>query len=200
MARVMVDLWCASYPRPPQSVILDIDDTLDVVHGHQQLSLFNAHYDERCFLPLHVYDTQTGRPVAVLLRPGKTPTGVEVRGHLRRLVRRIRHHWPTTRITLRGDAHYGRPEVMDWCDQNGIGFIFGLAGSKPLQAKVEETADAIRTRRAVETREALRGYAETTHTARTWPHGEDLEQGAPGRGPHRGDPARARHPLCGDQS
>src|SRR4051794_1605798 len=47
----MVDLWCASYPRPPPSVILDIDDTLDVVHGHQQLSLFNAHYDERCFLP-----------------------------------------------------------------------------------------------------------------------------------------------------
>jgi hypothetical protein len=30
-------------------VTLDIDDTVDVVHGHQQLSLFNAHYDERCF-------------------------------------------------------------------------------------------------------------------------------------------------------
>ncbi|TIX75163.1 MAG: hypothetical protein E5V24_31775, partial [Mesorhizobium sp.] len=26
------------------------DDTLDVEHGHQQLSLVNAHYDERCFL------------------------------------------------------------------------------------------------------------------------------------------------------
>jgi hypothetical protein len=22
-------------------------------HGHQQLSLFNAQYDERCFLPIH---------------------------------------------------------------------------------------------------------------------------------------------------
>ncbi|TIR47402.1 MAG: hypothetical protein E5X53_34125 [Mesorhizobium sp.] len=32
---------------PPATVTLDIDDTLDVVHGHQQLSLFNAHYDER---------------------------------------------------------------------------------------------------------------------------------------------------------
>jgi hypothetical protein len=47
MGRAMVALWIASYPRPPQSVILDIDDTVDVVHGHQQLSLFNAHYDER---------------------------------------------------------------------------------------------------------------------------------------------------------
>ena len=50
------------------------DDTCDVVHGNQQLALFNAHYDERCFLPIHVYDTATARPVAVLLRPGKTPT------------------------------------------------------------------------------------------------------------------------------
>jgi hypothetical protein len=54
-----------------------IDDTLDVVHGHQQFSLFNAHYAERCFLPIHVYDTALGRPVAVLLRPGKTPSGTE---------------------------------------------------------------------------------------------------------------------------
>ena len=79
------------------------------VHGHRQLSLFNAHYDERCFLPIHVYDTATSRPVAVLLRPGKTPSGIEVRGHLRRLVRRIRRHWPTTKITLRGDGHGACP-------------------------------------------------------------------------------------------
>ena len=91
---VMVDLYCASYTTPPEAVTLDIDDTVDVVHGHQQLSLFNAHYDERCFLPIHVYDTATSRPVAVLLRPDKTPSGSEIRGHLRRLVRRIRQHWP----------------------------------------------------------------------------------------------------------
>src|SRR5689334_7119263 len=69
----LVDAWMDSYPREPASVTLDIDDTCDVVHGHQQLSLFNAHYDERCFLPIHVYDTEKSRPVAVVLRPGKTP-------------------------------------------------------------------------------------------------------------------------------
>jgi hypothetical protein len=41
---VMVDLYCASYTTPPATVTLDIDDTVDVVHGHQQLSLFNTHY------------------------------------------------------------------------------------------------------------------------------------------------------------
>jgi hypothetical protein len=60
----LVDQWLASYAHEPASVVLDIDDTCDVVHGHQQLSLFNAHYDERCFLPIHVYDTEHSRPVA----------------------------------------------------------------------------------------------------------------------------------------
>ena len=77
---VMIDLYCASYATPPVAVTLDIDDTLDVVHGHQQLSLFNAQYDERCFVPIHVYDVATSRPLAVLLRPGKTPSGPEVTG------------------------------------------------------------------------------------------------------------------------
>jgi len=58
----LVDAWMDSYPCEPASVTLDIDDTCDVVHGHQQLSLFNAHYDERCFLPIHVYDTEKSRP------------------------------------------------------------------------------------------------------------------------------------------
>ncbi len=57
----------------------DIDDTVDVVHGRQQLSLFNAHYDEQCFLPIQVYDTERSRPVGVVLHPGKTPSGIDVR-------------------------------------------------------------------------------------------------------------------------
>ena len=165
---VMIDLYCASYARPPDAVTLDIDDTVDVVHGHQQLSLFNAHYDERCFLPIHVYDTATSRPVAVLLRPGKTPSGTEIRGHLRRLVRRIRRHWPHTRITIRGDGHYGRPEVMEWCDDNGVDFIFGLSGNAVLDRLVEETADDIRTHRAVDQKPCLRGFAETRYQAKSW--------------------------------
>ena len=47
---------------------LDIDDTCDAVHGHQQLSLFNAHYDNHCFLPVHAYHVDSGKPVAVPLR------------------------------------------------------------------------------------------------------------------------------------
>jgi hypothetical protein len=164
----LVDQWMASYEREPASIILDIDDTCDVVHGHQQLSLFNAHYDERCFLPIHVYDTERSRPVAVVLRPGKTPSGVEVRAHLRRLVRHIRKRWTTTRITFRGDGHYARPEAMAWCEDHGLDYVFGLPGSKPLSKKLDEEADAVRTERAVSNKPAVRGYTETRHTAKSW--------------------------------
>jgi hypothetical protein len=167
LMRVMVALYCGSYDKPPASVTLDIDDTLDVVHGHQQLSMFNAHYDERCFLPIHVYDTATSRPVAVLLRPGKTPSGREIRGHLRRLVRMIRGYWPHTHITIRGDSHYARPEVMDFCDANGIDFVFGLAGNDVLRRLVEPIADDVRVRRA-EAAAAIRCYTETRYGAKSW--------------------------------
>jgi DDE family transposase len=168
LMRAMVAQYCSSYDRPPASVTFDIDDTLDVVHGHQQLSMFNAHYDERCFLPIHVYDTATSRPVAVLLRPGKTPSGQEIRGHLRRLLRVIREYWPDTHVTIRGDSHYGRPEVMDWCDESGIDFVFGLAGNDVLRRLVEPFADDVRVRRAEAGAAVIRGYTETRYRAKSW--------------------------------
>lgn len=75
MMATMVDLFCDSFREVPPRVVLDVDDTEDRVHGQQQLSLFHAHYDSRCFLPIHVYEAGSGKPVAVILRPGKTPDG-----------------------------------------------------------------------------------------------------------------------------
>ena len=135
MTAALVDIFCRSFPAPPAAITLDIDDTCDAVHGNQQLSLFNAHYDRRCFLPVHVYHVESGKPVAVLLRPGKTPSGPEVRTLLKHLVRRIRRHWPRTRIVFRGDSHYGRPQAMAWCEENGVDYIFGLAGNSVLHTK-----------------------------------------------------------------
>ena len=168
LSAALVDIYCASYPRPPGAVTLDIDDTVDAVHGHQQLSLFNAHYDERCFLPIHVYDTATSRPVAFLLRPGKTPSGEEIRHHLRRLIRRIRQHWPRTRITIRGDSHYGRPEVMAWCEANGVDYILGLAGNNIVRRLFDAAADDVCVRRAEAQAPTLRRYGETRYGAKSW--------------------------------
>ena len=44
MGLSMIDLFCDSFERVPQRIVLDIDDTSDAVHGGQQPALFNAHY------------------------------------------------------------------------------------------------------------------------------------------------------------
>jgi hypothetical protein len=141
-------------------VTLDIDDTCDVVHGYQQLSFWNGHHGERCFLPIHVYDTASGRPVAMLLRTGKTPSGAEGAGHIRRLVRHIRQHWPDTHITIRGDGHYARPEIMAFCEAAGVDYVFGLPTNAALRADpaIVAVADACAVKRAQAQHPVLRNY------------------------------------------
>jgi Transposase DDE domain group 1 len=168
MSRGMVDFWCQSHPHPPKGIVLDIDDTADTVHGHRQMSLFNAHYDERCFLPIHIYDAESGHCVVTILREGKTPNGREVRAHLRRLVRRIRMHWPTTIVTIRGDGHYGRKEAMDRCDDNGVKYIFGLGPNKTLAKQIFAKLDDVCVRRAVGQLDKVRGFAATRYAAKSW--------------------------------
>lgn len=128
----MIEQFCASYARAPASIVLDIDDTLDRVHGQQQLSFFNAHYDERCFLPIHIYEGTSGKLVTTILRAGKTPSGEEVRTVLKHAIKRIRRRWPCVSILVRGDSHYGRDEAMTWCEANDVAYIFGLAGNATL--------------------------------------------------------------------
>ena len=124
--------------------------------------------DERCFQPIHVYDAETGHCVVTILRPGKTPDGKEVRAHIRRLVRRIRRHWPATIVTIRGDSHYGRKEAMDWCDDNGVKYIFGLGPNKTLAKKVFAKLHDVCLQRAVGQQDKVRGFAETRYAAKSW--------------------------------
>jgi hypothetical protein len=164
----MVDQFCESYRRAPSSITLDIDDTFDAVHGHQQLLLFNAHYDERCFLPIHIYEGTSGKPVAVILREGKTPAGVEVRTILKHVIGRIRGHWPKVRILVRGDSHYGRVEAMEWCEEQGVDYIFGLGGNAVLTAMTQEAADALCVERATSAAAKLRTFATLSYRAKSW--------------------------------
>jgi hypothetical protein len=127
MMAAMVEVFCDSFEHVPRRIVLDIDDTEDRVHGGQQLALFNAYYDSRCFQPIHIYEAATGKPVAIILRPGKTPDGAEVTLVLRHVIGHIRARWPAVDIVVRGDSHYARPEAMAWCERQRIGYIFGLA-------------------------------------------------------------------------
>jgi Transposase DDE domain group 1 len=168
MMAAMVELFCDSFAEVPRRIVLDIDDTEDRVHGQQQLSLFHAHYDSRCFLPIHIYEATTGKPVAVILRPGKTPDGAEVALVLRHVVGAIRRRWPAVDIVLRGDSHYGRHAAMTWLERNRIGYIFGLAGNKVLLTRVVALAEAAAVARVEREGVKARRYGDFRYAAKSW--------------------------------
>jgi hypothetical protein len=169
MMAAMIDLFCDSFAVVPPRIVLDIDDTEDEVHGGQQLGLFNAHYDSRCFLPIHIYEASSGKPVAIFLRPGKTPDGAEVARVLRHVIGRIRARWPRVEILVRGDSHYGRIEAMTWCQRNRVAYIFGLAGNKVLLRKIVDLAEDVAVRRVEGEAEKVRRHGEIDYAAASWP-------------------------------
>jgi hypothetical protein len=168
MMAAMVELFCDSFEEVPRRILLDIDDTEDRVHGGQQLALFNAYYDSRCFQPIHIYEATTGKPVAIILRPGKTPDGAEVTLVLRHVIGRIRARWPAVEIVVRGDSHYGRPEAMAWCERKRIGYIFGLAGNALLLGRVSDLAEDAALARIDGEAQKVRRYGEFRYAAKSW--------------------------------
>ena len=170
MMDAMIELFCDSYEVVPRRIVLDIDDTCDAVHGGQQLALFNADHNERCFLPIHIYEATTGKPVAVILRPGKTPDGAEVRLVIKHVVRRLRARWPRVEIVVRGDSHYGRPEAMSWCERNRVFYIFGLAPNKALLRRVAPLAETTALARVEDEDQSqkVRRFTHFDYAAKSW--------------------------------
>jgi Transposase DDE domain group 1 len=132
IALALVDAFIDSYDHPPKAILLDIDDTCDKTHGAQQLSLFNAYHDNYCYMPIHIYEGQSGKLITTILRPGKRPKGKEIVMIMKRLIKRIKKAWPRVRILIRGDSHYASPEVMAFCEANKIYYIFGLTPNNRL--------------------------------------------------------------------
>ena len=172
MMAAMIELFCDSFATVPRRITLDIDDTGDRVHGGQQLALFNAYHDSRCFQPIHIYEAATGKPGAVILRPGKTPGGVEVARVLRHVVGAIRAHWPRVDIVVRGDSHYARPQAMDWLERNRVGYVFAVATNTVLRASVAELADDAALARLTEAdagaAKKIHRFATFDYAARSW--------------------------------
>ena len=49
------------------------------------------------------------------------------------MVAQIRKTWPEVKIVLRGDSGFCRNELMSWCENNNVDFVFGLARNQRLR-------------------------------------------------------------------
>jgi hypothetical protein len=168
-----IDLFCRSFARPPTRIVLDIDDTDDPVHGQQELALFNAHYDCTCFQPIHIFDGFSGKPVLSLLRPGKRPSGGEVAKVLRHVIRRIRKHWPSMPILVRGDSHYCSEPALVLLEAMRCDYIIGFA----INAKLLEIAAPWREQcdlRRSRMKPTVRRFHQLPYCAREWSRSRKL--------------------------
>lgn len=167
IAQVFVDVFIDSYKKPPKGIILDLDDTEDETHGSQQLSFFNAYHGGYCFMPLHIYEGKSGKLITTVLRTGKRPSGKEIVMILKRIIERIRKVWPKVGIIVRGDSHYGCPEVFDFCDEHHLKYVFGLTLRKPMLKKAQLLSDQAKELFSLKN-EPVKLFGEFVYQANSW--------------------------------
>jgi len=167
IGEALVDSFISSYRTPPVAILLDIDDTADTTHGHQQLTLFNAYYDEYCYLPIHVYEGRTGKLITTVLRPGKRPSGREIVSILKRVVRKIRTAWPDVGILLRADSHYASADVFAFCRRENLKYLLGLTPNPGLRTQTASLVE-VAERRFRRERAPVRDFGEFAYRAKCW--------------------------------
>lgn len=180
MARALVMQFIAGYACAPATITLDLDHTDDATYGQQALSFYNHHYGHHCYLPLLVFEANSGALVTAVLRPGKRPTGAENAMIMKRVLGLLRRHWPQTHILLRGDGHFSNPELMQLIVADGnADFIFGLAGNPVLLRQAEglmknarghlDLHQSLAAHGLGPSVAAVRLFGEFEYAARSWP-------------------------------
>jgi Transposase DDE domain group 1 len=134
IADLFVTLFLEAHVRAPQRIILDLDATDNPLHGHQEGRFFHAYYDCYCYLPLYIF---CGRHLlAAKLRRSNIDASAGSREEVARIVAQIRSRWPKVKIWLRADSGFAREELMAWCEENRVEYVFGLARNERLVAKI----------------------------------------------------------------
>ena len=67
------------------------------------------------------------------LRPSNIDASAGSLEEVQRIVRQIRGRWPKTRIILRADSGFCREELLAWCENNDVDYVFGFARNKRLR-------------------------------------------------------------------
>ena len=128
---LLVKLFIEAHPRAPREIVLDVDTTDLPLHGKQEGRFFHGYYDCYCYLPLYVFCGD--HILCARLREANHDAAFGCLAEIRRMVGQIRAAWPEVKIVLRGDSGFCRNELMSWCENNGVEFVFGLARNQRLR-------------------------------------------------------------------
>lgn len=134
MESLFVDLFLEAHAAPPAEIVLDLDATDDPLHGNQEGRFFHGYYKGYCYLPLYIF---CGRHLlAAKLRRSNIDASKGAVEEVERIVGRIREAWSKVRLILRADSGFAREELMAWCEQNRVDYVFGLARNARLEHRI----------------------------------------------------------------
>src|SRR5436309_5906600 len=128
---LLVDLFLEAHPRAPREIVLDLDATDTPLHGRQEARFFHGYYGHYCYLPLYVFCGD--HLLCARLRPSNIDASAGSLQEVQRIVRQIRARWPKTSIVLRADSGFCREELLAWCENNGVDYVFGFARNQRLR-------------------------------------------------------------------
>ena len=153
-------------------VKIDLDPTDDATHGAQQLSFFNAHYDNWCYLPMMGFVSFDDEPdqylCAAVLRPGNVTATAGAVGVLRRLIEMVRASFPKAHIRVRLDGGFASPAVFDFLEgEPKVEYVVAMASNAVLNRKAEEAIETARLMSGL-TGETEHVYDETRYAAGSW--------------------------------
>ena len=139
IADFFVDAFLDAHAKQPKEIILDLDATDDLIHGTQEGRFFHGYYGNYCYLPLYIFAGNF--LLCATLRKSDIDGSAGSVDEVKRIVARIQKRWPKTRFVLRADSGFARDEIMTWCEENDVDYIFGLAKngrlSKMIAAELE---------------------------------------------------------------
>ena len=160
---LFVDLFLKALAKAPREIVLDIDATDIPLHGNQEGRFFHAFYDNYCYLPLYVFCGT--HLLLVRERFAGRDVCAGVVEEMARIVEQIRACWPRVKIVLRADSGFAREELMAWCEDNRVDYVFGLAKNERLE-KALQSAMLKATRQFVITGKAARRFADFRYRTR----------------------------------
>ena len=129
--RLLVDVFLESFTKAPDQIVLDLDSTDSAIHGRQEGRFFHGFYDHYCYLPLYIFCEN--QLLGARLRQSNIDGSAGALEEVKRIVGQIRENWPAVWIILRADSGFCRDGLMDWCENNGVDFVFGLARNSRLE-------------------------------------------------------------------
>src|ERR1017187_6433687 len=128
--RLLADLYIESHTTMPEQIVLDLDATDIPLYGHQPERFFHGYYDSYCYLPLYIFAGD--QLLCARLRPANQDAAKGSVEEVSRIVAQLRQRWSAVKIVLRADSGFCREELMGWCEQNHVDYVFGLARNKRL--------------------------------------------------------------------